>query len=617
MHWTGRENPRKNGPREGPVAQLSYEIDTQTVNSLPGMFFAQARKFGDRPFLWEKRDDVYRSQSWTQIAERISALAHGLKNAGVKPGDRVMLVSENRPEWLIADLAIMSIGAICVPTYTTNTAVNHLHIINDAGTRIALVSTAQLARHVIAAVAEADLKVTVYIYEDADKAMRSEVEVHNWAELTAHGHTAPPGEIEELERAAVCCLIYTSGTGGLPRGVMLSHGNILANCDGATDLLRTLGLGNDVFLSFLPLSHAYEHSGGQFFPISAGAQIYYAERVETLSTNMLEARPTIMTAVPRLYESMRQRIIQGLRNQSSFKRGMFDLALELGRKRYEEPEKMTLWDKARDLVCDKLVRNKVRMRFGGRLKAMISGGAPLNYDVGVFFIALGVPLLQGYGQTEAAPVISANPPKRVKLKTVGPPLRGVQVKIADDGEILVRGELVMKGYWNDPDGTIATIDEQGWLHTGDIGRLDEDGYIEITDRKKDIIVNSGGDNVSPQRIQGILCLQEAIEQAMAYGDKRPYITALLVPNADFAAAWAQKHGQPNDLAVLVRNSEFRGAIAHAVEHANHQLSPIEKVRKFTLAPQPFTIENGQLTASLKVRRHAVLREYRDVLDGLY
>ncbi len=599
------------------MAQLTYEIDTQAMSSLPGMFFTQARKFGDRPFLSEKVDGVYRAQSWTKIAERIAALAHGLKMAGVKAGDRVMLVAENRPEWLIADVAIMSIGAIAVPTYITNTAVNHLHIINDAGTRIALVSTAALARHVIAAAAEADQKLTVYVYEDPDKAMRSEVEVRPWSELTNHGHIAPPGEVEELKRTDVCCLIYTSGTGGLPRGVMLSHGNILANCYGATELLRTLGLGNDIFLSFLPLSHAYEHAAGQFFPMSVGAQIYYAERVETLSTNMQEARPTIMTAVPRLYESMRQRILQNLRTQSSFKRKMFDLALELGRKRYEEPEKMTMWDKARDLACEKLVRKKVGMRFGGRLKAMVSGGAPLNYDVGVFFIALGVPLLQGYGQTEAAPVISANPPKRVKLKTVGPPLKGVQVMIADDGEILVRGELVMKGYWNDPDGTIATIDEQGWLHTGDIGQIDADGYIEITDRKKDIIVNSGGDNVSPQRIQGVLCLEDAIEQAMVYGDKKPYITALIVPSVDFAAAWAEKQGHPNDIGALVQNAEFRSAVAHAVEHANLQLSPIEKVRKFALAAQAFTIENGQLTPSLKVRRHAVLREYRDALDGLY
>jgi len=599
------------------VAQLSYEIDTLKMSSLPSMFFAQARRLGDRPFLWAKRDGVYRSQSWGAIAEQVATTAHGLKQAGVKPGDRIMLVAENRPEWLVADVAIMSVGAIAVPAYTTNTAVNHLHIINDSGARIALVSTSTLARHVIAAAAEADHKVVVYVMDDADKTMRSEIEVHPWSELLKHGHTAPPGEIEELKRTDVCCLIYTSGTGGLPRGVMLTHGNILANCYGATDLLRTLGLGEEVFLSFLPLSHAYEHSGGQFFPMSVGAQIYYAERVETLQANMAEAKPTIMTAVPRLYESMRQRIIQSLRTQPALKQRLFALALELGRKRYEEPEAMTMWDKARDLVCDKLVRAKVGQRFGGRLKAMVSGGAPLNYDVGLFFISLGVPLLQGYGQTEAAPVVSANPPKRVKLRTVGPALKGVQVKIADDGEILVRGELVMKGYWNDPDGTIATIDPDGWLRTGDIGQIDADGYIEITDRKKDIIVNSGGDNVSPQRVQGVLCLEEAIGQAMAYGDKRPYITALIAPDPDFTAAWAQTHGHPNDLTVLVHNSEFKSTIARAVEQANTQLSPTEKVRKFALAPHPFTVENGQMTPSLKIRRHAILREYRDVLEALY
>jgi long-chain acyl-CoA synthetase len=278
---------------------------------------------------------------------------------------------------------------------------------------------------------------------------------------------------------------------------------------------------------------------------------------------------------------------------------------------------MTLWDKAQDAVVEKLVRGNVRRRFGGRLKAMVSGGAPLNYDVGVFFIALGVPLLQGYGQTEAAPVISANPPRKVKLKTVGPALKGVTLKIADDGEILVKGELVMKGYWNDPDATIAAIDDQGWLHTGDIGHLDAEGYLEITDRKKDIIVNSGGDNIAPQRVQGVLCLEEGVAQAFVYGDRKPYVTAVIVPDADFAAAWAQQHGVAGDLAGLADNAEFKLVIARRVESANRQLNAIEKVRKFVLASHPFTVENGQMTPTLKVRRHAVQREYRDALEALY
>jgi len=599
------------------VAQIGLSVDIAAMTSLPAMFFAQAKHHGDRPFLWAKIDDVYRPHSWNAVADRVAAAAAGLKAAGVKAGDRVILVSENRPEWLISDLAIMSIGAVAVPAYTTNTAVNHLHIINDSGARVVIVSTPQLARHVLEAAAEADRKVVLYVMDEPEKTMRTTTEVRPWVDLVTSGGPSPPPEVVTLKRDEVCCIIYTSGTGGLPRGVMLTHGNILCNCAGATEVLRPLGMGDEVFLSFLPLSHSYEHTGGQFFPISLGAQIYYAERVETLTTNMAEARPTIMTAVPRLYESMRARILQGLKAQSAVRRNLFELALELGRKRYEAPETMTFWDKTRDVVCDRLVRSKVKKRFGGRLKAMISGGAPLNYDVGVFFIALGVRLLQGYGQTEAGPVISANLSQKIKLKTVGPPLKGVEVKIASDGEILVRGELVMKGYWNDPDGTIATIDPDGWLHTGDIGLLDEDNYIEITDRKKDIIVNSGGDNVSPQRIQGVLGLEESVGQSMAYGDKKPYITALIVPNAEFATNWAKANNAPDDLASLSQNAAFKSVIGKAVENANKQLSALEKVRKFVLAKEAFTVENGMMTPTLKVRRHAILREYREALDALY
>ncbi len=601
------------------MGKTSNAIDTQTMTSLPGMFFAQAERLGGQPFLWAKIDDVYRPRTWSSVREQIIAVAHGLKAAGAKPGDRIMLVAENRPEWFIADMAIMTIGAIAVPAYTTNTAKNHLHILNDSGSAIAIVSNPQLAKRLISAASDAIQDVAIYVMDEHEKTVRSDVQTFPWADLVAagSGQAEPPPEADALKRDDVCALIYTSGTGGLPRGVMLTHGNILCNCMGAMGVIETLGIEDEVFLSFLPLSHAYEHCAGQFFPVSLGAQIYYAERVETLTSNLPEARPTVMTAVPRLYESMRQRILTGLKNQPKFRQNLFDLALRLGRKRYETPEEMTLWEKFQDKLCDILVRKKVSKRFGGRLKAMVSGGAPLNYDVGLFFIALGVPLFQGYGQTEAAPVISANLPKRIKLKTVGPPLKGVEVKIAEDGEILVRGELVMKGYWNDPDATLLAIDKDGWLHTGDVGQIDEDGYIEITDRKKDIIVNSGGDNVSPQHIQGILCLEESIGQAMAYGDKKPYISALIVPDPDFAASWGSSHGVPGDLDTLSTNPDFRSVIAKAVERANSQLSPLEKVRKFVLAPRQFTVENGQMTPTLKVRRHAIIQEYGAQLDALY
>ncbi|MEQ9449264.1 MAG: AMP-binding protein, partial [Rhodospirillaceae bacterium] len=325
------------------MAQAANTIDTEAMTSLPGMFFAQAARLGDRPFLWAKIDGVYRPRTWTSVGEQAVAAAHGLKAAGVKQGDRVMLVAENRPEWFIADVAIMAVGAIAVPAYTTNTALNHLHIMNDSGSTVAIVSTPQLAKRVISAASEANQKVTVYVMDQPEKVVPSDVTTRPWSELltAGAGQKNPPDELKALKRDDVCALIYTSGTGGLPRGVMLTHGNVLCNCMGATGVIETLGIGEEVFLSFLPLSHAYEHTGGQFFPVSLGAQIYYAERVETLSTNLTEARPTVMTAVPRLYESMRQRILSGLRTQPKIRQRLFQLALDLGRKRYETPEAMT------------------------------------------------------------------------------------------------------------------------------------------------------------------------------------------------------------------------------------------------------------------------------------
>ena len=593
-------------------------VETGKVTNLPAMFFAQAEKLKDSPMVWAKRDGAYQSLSWSETANRIKAAAAGLKKLGIRPGDRVIIVSENRPEFLIADLAIMSIGAVAVPTYTTFTDLNQLHVMNNCAAKAVIVSTPQLAKTVLSAAAEAEHRLTVFVIDQPEKVMKSEVDTRPWSDLLAGDSHPVPDEVATMKRDDLCCLIYTSGTGGLPKGVMLSHGNILCNCDGAVDLVSTLGIDNEVFLSFLPLSHSYEHTGGQFLPISLGAEIYYAERVETLTTNLTEARPTIMTAVPRLYESMRQRIIQNVKRQKPIQQKMFELALRLGIKRYETPEKMNLWNKLCDIVVDKLVRSKIRDRFGGRLKAMVSGGAPLNYDVGLFFIALGVPLLQGYGQTEAAPVISANLPKKVKLKTVGPPLKGVEVRIADDGEILVKGELVMKGYWNDPDATLAAIDKDGWLHTGDIGRFDDGGFIEITDRKKDIIVNSGGDNISPQRVQGILGLEECIAQAMAYGDKRAFIAAVIVPDETYAKTWAADRGIAYDgLGSLADNADFKSVIAKAVERANQQLGATEKVRKFIVAREPFTVENGQMTPTLKVRRHAIVRAYEKELEAIY
>ncbi len=378
--------------------------------------------------------------------------------------------------------------------------------------------------------------------------------------------------------------------------------------------MNTLGLDDERFLSFLPLSHSYEHTAGLMFPLSIKAQIYYAEGVDKLAANMEEVGPTIMTAVPRLYETMHGRITRGVQQKGGLSEKLFLKAVENGRKKYEG-KRRTLGEALLDPLLTRFVRDKVARRFGGKLKAMVSGGAPLNYDIGTFFKALNVPLLQGYGQTESAPIISCNVPKKNKIHTVGPKLVDVDLKIANDGEILVKGELVMQGYWNMPEETAEVI-VNGWLHTGDIGELDDDGYLIITDRKKDIIVNAGGDNIAPQRIEGFLTLQPEIAQAMIYGDRKPNLSALILPDPEFTADWAKETGKPTPHN-LVDDDGFREAISAAVDRVNADLSVIERVRRFIIINEPFTIENEMMTPSMKIRRHIIKERYGEALEALY
>ncbi len=587
--------------------------------SLPQMFFEQAAALGDKPFVWSKTGGTYRPLSYAEAARRTNLAARGLAALGVGRGERLALVCESRPEFPVADIAIMSLGAISVPAFTTNTPADHRHVLDHSGAGGLVVSTAALARRVLPALAEAPSVRFVVCLEPLPGPATAGVAVLGWDELLARGAAAPDdvaARVAAIARTDTACFIYTSGTGGVPKGVMLTHGSILANCMGAFHLLADFGLGDEVFLSFLPLSHSYEHTTGQFFPISLGAQIYYAESTDRLLDNMAEARPTIMTAVPRLYEVMHQRIRRQVARAGPLRRRLFELAVALGRKRYEHPGTLTLAERLLDAVADRLVRDRVRARFGGRLKAMVSGGAAMSYDIGVFFRALGLNIIQGYGQTEASPVISANPPARCRLHTVGPPIRGVEVRIAEDGEILVRGEGVMKGYWRDEAATAAAL-RDGWLHTGDIGRFDEAGYLQITDRKKDIIVLSGGDNVAPARIEGFLVAQPEIAQAMVYGDRRPHLVGLVVPDHDFMAEWARANCRRADPAALADDPDFRRAVGAAVERVNAALSPIERVRRFIIAREAFTIDNGMMTPSMKIRRHRIREAYGAALEALY
>ena len=574
----------------------------ERFDNLVQMFLARAREKGEAPFLWAKRSGAWQPISWSEAARQVAALAASLKRIGLEPGDRVMLVSENRPEWLIADLGIMAAGCVTVPTYTTNTTRDHAHILGNSGAKAVIVSTQKLAKTLLPAVLFESSCHHIIGIDDIRTGQASDAaEVHHWQDMIAGSGdlSAIEQQAREMTRGDLACIIYTSGTGGAPRGVRQHHGAILHNCEGATDVISTdLGWGDEVFLSFLPASHAMEHSGGQYFPVGLGAQIYYAESLEKLAANIEEVRPTIMIVVPRLFEMLRARILKSLEKSGAVSNFLLRQAVAKGSDRYHG--RLRPWHRPLDAILSLTVRRKVQAKFGGRIKAMVSGGAPLNPEVGLFFQSLGLTILQGYGQTEAAPVISANRPRAgIRMDSVGPPLLNTEVRIAADGEIMVRGELVMHGYWCNPEET-ARVLQDGWLATGDVGHFDEGGRIVITDRKKDLIVNDKGDNVSPQRIEGMLTLQPEIAQAMIYGDRRPHLVALLVPDPEIA-----------DMA------DVQQRLSAAVDRVNREVSVIERVRRFAIADAPFTVENEQMTPSMKIRRHVITAAYRERLEALY
>jgi long-chain acyl-CoA synthetase len=598
--------------------QLLQDIDG--APNLVALFLKRADQKGGAPFLGHKAGGKWVTQSWRSAAEHVVLLAEALRAMGLEDGDRVALVSENRPEWCIADLAIMAAGCITVPTYTTNTRRDHAHILDNSGARAVFVSNEKLLVPLVGAITQTGLVEHVIGIDTLKTRQTGSFEYHGWAGLltgdAAAARAAVDARIAGITRDDTACLIYTSGTGGAPRGVMQHHGAILCNAAGAAEvLINDFGLTEERFLSFLPLSHAYEHSGGQFLPIGVGAEIYYSEGLEKLASNIEETRPTIMVVVPRLFEVLRTRIIKQVEKQGKVANFMMDSALKITE--HSKEGKKRLRDRPLDFLVEKALRPKIRAKFGGRVKAMVSGGAPLNPEVGNFFDAMGLTVLQGYGQTEAGPVISCNRPKAgLKMDTVGPPLRNVEVRIAEDGEILVRGELVMHGYWRNEAETARTL-KDGWLHTGDIGHFDHKGRIKITDRKKDMIVNDKGDNIAPQKVEGMLTLQPEIAQAMVSGDKRPYVVGLIVPDAEWALEWARANGEKFDLKALQELPAFKNAVRAAVDRTNTDLSVIEKVRQFAFADEAFTIENEEMTPSMKIRRHKIRERYQERVDGLY
>jgi long-chain acyl-CoA synthetase len=572
--------------------------DYPTWPNLATMLFSRAAQWRERPALASRQDRTWRPTSWNSLAEGAAAIAAWLRQNGVSAGDRVLLLSENRPEWPMADLAVMALGGVSVPAFTTWTTEDLGHVLRDSGARAAIVGTPTLGQRLAQAAGSASPGLVLCL-DDADPGVgqvRS-----SFPTLPAADWTALAGAADVITPETLACLIYTSGTGGAPKGVMLPHRAMLSNCRGAFELFRPLDLRDEVYLSFLPLSHSYERTCGQFFLLSIGTTIHYSRGVEHLSSELAEVRPTVLTVVPRLLEVIRGRILSGLGKQPAYKRALFQAALAAGLRR--EAGQPGLLDRLTDPLLDRLVRSQVRARFGGRLKGVVSGGARLDPEVGKFFRALGIPLMQGYGQTEAGPVVSCSPAHAVRIDTVGPPLAGVEVKLAEDSELLIQGDLVMQGYWNNQSATEAAI-RDGWLHTGDIGARDADGYLRITDRKKDILVLSGGDNVAPARIEGALLADPTIAQAAVFGDGKPYLVAVLVPSEAARAAHT-------DGAALSR------AVASAVEAANKGLSITDRVRRFHIAEAPFSIENGQLTPTQKVRRHKVRESYAPAIEALY
>lgn len=575
--------------------------------NLPKAFFTSVALHSTKPFLFDKIDGQWLGKSWDEIADKVRRCASLLLDKDIKAGDRVVICSENRSEWAICDLAIMSIGAIVVPAYTTNTEDDHRYILEHSGARLVFASGGMVAsRLLLAASKNSDIKEIVTFNNDENIVGDKSTKVSYFGDLMEEYQPCKDiaSRISAQKADDTCCFIYTSGTGGRPKAVMLTHKSIQSNIDAAAELLdEGQAKENARFLSLLPLSHSYEHTAGMHLPFQMGSEVWYCESPDQIALNLTEVQPSLMTAVPRLYEVLHDRITRGVRAKGGLSEKLFFKATEIGAKR-AKGEKLSFMETIQDKVLDKLVRNKVRARLGGRLKFFVSGGAALNPDIGFFFLGLGINILQGYGQTEASPLISANRPGRIRIDTVGPAVGGVEVKIAEDGELLARGACVMKGYWNDDVATANTV-RDGWLYTGDIAEISDDGYISITGRKKDIIVNSGGDNIAPSRVEAMLSIEPEIEQTMVDGDKRPWLVAVIVPSDDLVKQFGAD------------SKALKDAVQSAVDRANSRLSQIEKVRRFVLADEPFGTENGQMTPTLKAKRHIIRAVYEDKINALY
>jgi len=595
-----------------------------TFSTIPEMFLNLTDKYmhDARPMLLRKVEGSYVPMSYRDVREQVALLYHGLSFLGVRKGDRVALLSENRPEWVITDQAVLQLGAFDVPIYPSQTAKQIEFILRDAGVSVIVVSNRFQLAKIQRIRDEVKTLKHVIVMNDTEDLPEGSMSFSAVLSLGELQHGAHPNAAREacaqILPEDLCTIIYTSGTTGNPKGVMLTHANFVSNIVAATQVLPITD--KDVLLSFLPLCHVFERMAGYYTAMSCGASIAYAESVETVAENMLEVRPTIVVAVPRLFERIYNRVARMVEKDSPTKRKVFYKAVEIGRAKVlaDKHGGAGVLLRVKYAMMKKLVFSKLSQRTGGRIRYFVSGGAALPRELGEFFEAVGMLIIEGYGLTESSPVISANRLDAYRFGSVGRPLPGIEVKIAEDGEILTRGPHVMKGYYNSRRATDEAIDSNGWLHTGDIGMMDEHGFLYITDRKKHLFVSSGGKNIAPQPIENLFAGSEFIDQFVLIGDKRMFLTALIVPDFDSIRAYADSHGIPyDDVKDLVKNSEIYKAIEQSIQSRQKDLSNFEKVRRFTLLENPFTIENGEMTPSMKIRRKAVEERYLDLIDAMY
>ena len=567
-----------------------------SINNLLELFFIQYEKQSDKnKILLSSLKEPKKKYSWNETSQSITKLSNELKKY-VNKGDRCLLISENRPEWFISDLSIMLSGSITVPAYTTYAERDYEYIINDCSPSVIFVSNTEQFNKVKNIIKSKKFIKKLFSFEDLENVNQNEYQninklLHNLNNLNNLNNNLKTN----INRNDPACIIYTSGTQGNPKGVILSHGGILNNCEGAIEILEPLIKKDQTrFLTWLPLSHSYEHTV-QFVQITVSARVFYAESIEKLIQNMKDCSPEIMTAVPRFYQNLYQKINASFSKATGFKKILVQKMLNLGLKKIKK-EPLNLIEKIQDKILEKIVRKKIKSQFGGSLKTFVSGGGALDKEVGFFLNAIGLPTLQGYGLTETSPVVSCNPINDIRVETVGPPFKGNQVKIAEDGEILVKGENVMLGYWNNKEETDKVL-RNGWLHTGDIGVFDNN-YLKITDRKKDILITPGGDNISPLKIENELINSGIIDQAIVYGDNKPYLVALLVLN---------------DQKKSLKEEEIK----QEIEKVNKKLSKIENIKKFFTINEKFSIENGMLTPTLKLKRFKIIQKHKNSFEKLY